>query len=450
MFTKQHGFTWLPTFKATTLLALPILFAHVIEGFFPFINTLLAARLGHEALAAAGLVGAIFICVMGFAWGTTTAVGIMTAHNLGAKQADKTGHVLKACFIFCLVFTIPASILFWNMKPILLTLGQEPGVVEHAAAYFKGLSFGLAADFGKFAIFQYLAAYGRPRVAVITHLVALPLLIGLNICLMWGYGPFPELGMFGLGVGTSITYWFAFSLMLAYVLFKKPYCLAIRIHTSMKTMIATFKEMLKLGMPIGMMFLIEITLFMVVALLMGRLGTITLAAHQIAMQMLGITILFAFGFAEAVTILVGKAAGGKNLVLAREVSMVGMGISLTIMLLVALSHWFLPEAIIGFDVDVADPLNEELVAFAIGFLMLSALFQLFDSARIVAAGALRGLKDSQYPMWVALISFWFIGLPIGYYLAFYLNWGGMGLWGGLIAAVAVSLVLQFRRLMKQL
>ncbi len=450
MFTKQQGFTWFPTFKTTTLLALPILFAHVIEGFFPFINTLLAARLGVDALAAAGLVGAVFICVMGFAWGVTTSVGILTAHLIGEKNESTSGRVLKGCFVFCAIFCIPASILFWNMGPILLFLGQDPAVVEHAAAYFKGLSFGLIADFGKFAIFQYLAAYGRPRVAVITHLVALPVLIGLNLCLMWGYGPFPELGMFGLGLGTAITYWFAFGLMLAYVLFTKPYSIAIRMHTSLKTLIATLKEMLKLGVPIGMMFLIEITLFMVVALLMGRIGTVSLAAHQIAMQMLGITILFAFGFAEAVTILVGKAAGAKNLVLAREVSMVGMGISLVIMLLVALSHWFMPEVIVGLDVDMHDPLNEELIAFAIGFLMLSALFQLFDSARIVAAGALRGLKDSQYPMWVALISFWFIGLPIGYYFAFYLDWGGMGLWGGLIAAVAVSLVLQFRRLMRQL
>jgi MATE family multidrug resistance protein len=336
------------------------------------------------------------------------------------------------------------------MSPILLALGQDPAVVTHAAAYFKGLSFGLIADFGKFAIFQYLAAYGRPRVAVITHLVALPVLVGLNICLVWGYGPFPELGMFGLGLGTAITYWFAFALMLAYILLSKRYNVAIFLHTSLSKLLTTMQEMLKLGVPIGLMFLIEITLFMIVALLMGRIGTITLAAHQIAMQMLGITILFAFGFAEAVTILVGKAAGAKNRILAREVAIVGMIISLCIMLVVALSHWLLPEAIIGLDVDMHDPYNEELIAFAIGFLMLSALFQLFDSARIVAAGALRGLKDSQYPMWVALISFWFIGLPIGYFFAFYLDWGGMGLWSGLIAAVVVSLLLQVRRLMRQL
>ncbi len=438
------------TFKTTTVLALPMLFAHVIEGFFPFVNTLLSARLGQEPLAAAGLVGAFFICMMGFGWGVTTSVGIMVSHHLGASRPNQTGHVLKACFVFCGLFSIVAMTLFWNMKPILLAFGQDPVVVEYAAAYFAGLAFGLPADFGKFAIFQYLAAYDRPRVAVITHLISLPLLIGLNICLIWGYGPFPELGMFGIGIGTAITYWFAFIAMLLYVLFKKPYCLAIRIRTSFNVLMSTLKEMWKLGAPIGLMFLIEITLFMVVALMMGHLGTATLAAHQIALQMLGITILFAFGFAEAVTILVGRAAGAKNLILAREVSMMGMSISLIIMILVALAHWLLPETIIGIDLDVHDPLNEEVVAFAIGFLMLSGLFQLFDSARLVVSGALRGLKDSQYPMWVSLITFWFIGLPIGYVLAFYLDWGGMGLWAGLIAAVALSLGLQFRRLMKQL
>lgn len=446
MIKTQPNNNWYTSFKSTLVLALPILFSHMIEGLYPFINTLMAARLGQEALAAAGLVGAIFIALMGFGWGIVTSIGILSAHHLGAKQPEKTGIILKAGMWLSVFYCLPVMVVFWNIEPVLVALGQDPEVVPLASAYFKGLAFGVVADVAKFGIFQYMAAYGNPRFAVIVHLVSLPILIALNAALIWGIGPFPELGMFGLGLGTAITYWFAFALMLIYVHVKAPFKLALKQHEKLKSYVKVLKEQIKLGAPIGMMFAIEITLFAFVAILMGRIGTETLAAHQIAMQMLGVTILMAFGFAEAVTILVGKAAGSDNLPLAKEVALVGIGISLVLMVMVAIAYWAMPQTIIGFDLDLTDPLNEEVIAFAIGFLSLCALFQIFDGARIVTSGALRGLKDSQYPMWVAAVSFWMVGLPLGYWLAFTLDWGGMGLWVGLILAVLVSLLLQAWRL----
>lgn len=449
MFARTKRFSWFNSLKTTTLLALPILFAHLIEGLFPFINTLLAARLGPEALAAAGLVGAAFITFMGFGWGLITSIGILSAHLIGSNEPLASGRVLKSGLMLSVLYGLPVMVLFYYIKPILLMLGQDPSVVEYTHLYLRGLMWGVIADVAKFGIFQYLAAFDKPRFAVITHLVALPLLIALNSALVWGWGPFPQLGIYGIGLGTSIIYWGSFALMFSFVLCREPFKSAFMAKAKIGEYWQTLKEQLKLGAPIGGMFLIEIAFFATVALLMGRISTQALAAHQVAVQMLGVTMLIAFGFAEAVTILVGKASGSDNFGLAKETSLVGIVISVLLMALVGFVYWFKPLLVIGFDLDLTDPINEEVIGFAVGFLSMCALFQVFDAARIVASGALRGMKDSQFPMWVAFISFWMIGLPMGYWLAFTFDWGGMGLWVGMLLAVIVSLILQGYRLAKK-
>lgn len=432
---------WMDTSGKMVVLAVPIVFSHVIEGLYPFVNTMIAAELGHIALAASGLAGAVFIFLMGFGWGLITSVGVLTAHDVGAGKPERTGVILKSSFLACLMVALVVMVLLSITGPVLLALGQDKAVVADSVLYFNGLRYGVLADFLKFAIFQYMIAFNKTHVAVIVHLISLPVLIVLNNALVYGFGPIPAMGMEGLGYGTAITYWFAFSAMLLYVWINPDFSM-LKVKNTWNTYLMILWHVLRLGMPIGAMYTVEIAFFAVITLLMGRLGVEILAAHQIASQMLGMTILAAYGFAEAVSILVAKAAGGRDRIGVMQASLVGICFSVCTMLLVALAYWLLPNTLISFDLDVYDPSNEQVVGFAIGFLALCGIFQLIDAARLVMASALRGLQDSQYPMWIAAVSFWLIGLPIGYYLAFIYGLGGKGLWYGMICAVIVSLVFQ--------
>jgi MATE family multidrug resistance protein len=438
--------SWRQQYSAVIYLALPILFAHVIEALVPWINTLMAAHISQQALAATGLVNPIFVTFMGFCWGAITSVGIICAHKVGAERPRQLGTVMKTSFIFAFLLACPVMLIFANIQPWLLKADQDPVVVALAQAYFNGLLIGVFADIAKFAIFQFAIALNKPRMPLVSNIISIPLLVFFNDAFIWGKYGLPELGILGIGLGTAVTYWLVFLGMLFYIYQAEPFRLYLRRRFNWRLLGRYLREQFKLGAPIGAMFLIEITFFTVMAIFMGWIGTAALAAHQVTMQWMMLTLVTAFGFTEAVIIMVGKAAGAKNLQLVRRFTVVGIVFSMGTMIWISLSYWLLPRWFIGVDLDLADPANQQIIALAIKFLAICAVFQLFDSLRIVISGALRGLRDTQYPMWVAVISFWVIALPLGYWFAFGLDWQGSGLWLALVVASIVSNLMQGFRL----
>lgn len=436
--------------KTTIYLAIPVILAHVIEAAIPFINTVFAGHLGTDTLAAAALVNAIFFAFMGFGWGIITSVGILTAHHLGEKSVDSqnnqstSGNHMLAGLIICILIGFPIMIVLYWLKPILIFFDQDPIISNLAQIYFNGLLWGVIPDLAKFALIQFMIAHNSVRIPLLANLATVILVITFNHALINGYYGLPALGILGIGVGTTIAYWLSFIALLFYVLIK--FRTEFKNIGPIKKISQAMREQSWLGVPVGAMFSIELAFFVALALLMGFFGKESLAAHQIAMQWFWFIILIAFGFAEAITILVSKCYGAKKMYQMKKFINLGIFLSFGVTILISVGYLLFPHLFIRVDLDIYNPENYLTIQLATQFLILCGIFQLIDCMRVVVSGALRGLQDTQYPMWVVAISFWFVALPLSYVFAFVFNLKGTGLWLAVALSAMVNLYLQSRRL----
>jgi MATE family multidrug resistance protein len=171
---------------------------------------------------------------------------------------------------------------------------------------------------------------------------------------------------------------------------------------------------------------------------MGHFGTAALAAHQIAMNVPSITFMVPLGVAMAATVRVGYAKGAGDIDGARRAGLTALVMGSGFMLVCALILALMPRAITGLYLDLSDPANREAIAYAVSFLYVVAAFQIFDGIQVVAAFALRGLKDLRMPMLIAGFSYWGAGFPLALLLGFAIGWDGVGIWIGLAASLAIA------------
>ena len=197
----------------------------------------------------------------------------------------------------------------------------------------------------------------------------------------------------------------------------------------------------------------EIGLFAGAGFLMGWIGTLELAAHQIALQCGAITFMVPLGFAQAATVRVGLAAGRQDPSGVYRAGVTALGLGILFMSLMCAILLTFPETIASFFLDDDGPSTQEVIGFAVTFLMFCAFFQVFDACQVIAMGNLRGLKDTAVPMLYAAIAYWLVGLTASYTLAFHADLGGKGIWAGLLFALisaAILMITRFFRLQRRL
>jgi MATE family multidrug resistance protein len=191
--------------------------------------------------------------------------------------------------------------------------------------------------------------------------------------------------------------------------------------------------------------MLEVGIFNAAVFLMGLIGTASLAAHQIAIQIASLSFMVPMGLAQAVTVRVGHAYGRKDPVAVARAGWTSFAMATGFMALMALLMWSMPRQLVAIFIDTSDPANAEVMALAVAFLGLAALFQIVDGAQAVGAGMLRGLHDTTVPMAFALFGYWVAGMGTAVWLGFGLGWGGVGIWAGLAAGLAVVAVLMVAR-----
>jgi len=206
---------------------------------------------------------------------------------------------------------------------------------------------------------------------------------------------------------------------------------------------------LRLGLPIAAMRGLEIGMFVMTGVMMGVIGADALGAHQLVFNVAGVCFMVPLGLAQAATVRVAYRLGTRAPAAARRAAYVGLTMGVLFMAGAAVLLWTAPRLLIGCYLDLADAANAGTVAIALQLFAIAALFQLFDGAQVIAAGALRGYRDTAVPMLIAAIGYWAIGFLGGWLLAFPLGFGAVGLWLGLalglaIVATALTMRLTFR------
>jgi MATE family multidrug resistance protein len=328
-----------------------------------------------------------------------SVVGVLAAQALGAGKHHELGQSIRQGLVVATVIGVPAMIAVWNLDLALIATHQDPKVIELARGYLKGIS-GAVLPVLWFAIFRNFVAVLSQTVSILMITV---LAVVLNYLLtLWfvygGYGVAP-LGLFGAGLATTIVSWFMF-LALALHVYRKPMFRGFGIFkTRLQLIWPLCREIFTLGTPVAGLAFLEAGLFVATAILSGVIGAKTLAAYEIVMAWVGIPFVIAFGLAEATMIRVAH-------------------------ILIFIS----PE----------DPGYAEVSAMASHFLVIAAVFMVFDGLQATAARALRGMKDNLVPLWIAGFGYWVLGIGGGSVLAFHYQMGGAGLWWGLAAGLAVA------------
>jgi len=428
-------------FRGLLTLAAPIVLIQLGMMLMGVVDTIMVGRVSATALAAVALANLYSFGIMIFGLGVLMALDPIISQALGARDELAVSRGIQRGFVLSAVLTVPISLLLLTVDPVLTLAGQPPEVVPYAAGYVYRTTLAVWPFYAFVVLRQTLQAHRRTRPIVVTIVAANVLNAVLNYALIFGHLGFPELGVLGSAWATLVSRWFMAALVLAlgwrYVggylrrpapnlLYPKP-----------------IARVLWLGAPIGAQMMLEFGAFAMVALLMGRLGVVQVAAHQVAINLASLTFMVPLGVSSAAAVIVGHAVGRQDVLAVRR--------STRAALLVGAGFMSLTGALfIGLPGPLARIYTSEVgvLELAAVLLPLAGLFQVFDGLQVVAAGLLRGLGDTRVPMIINVLAFWCFGIPVSLWLGFGLGLGAVGLWWGLVlglAIVAVILVLRLRQ-----
>jgi len=405
------------------------------------VDTVMVGRVSAAGLAAVALGNLYFLMMAVFGQGVLFALDPVIAQAVGARDSVGVAHGVQRGLILGVVLAALAMLLMIPVGPLLTLAGQPEEVVPIAVRYVHGLILGVF-PFYAFGVFrQSLQAMGRVRAIVLTVLLANVINTGLNWILIFGNFGIPRLGAVGSAWATSLSRWFLLALLVALAWSQlRP---TIRPWRKASFGLEPITRFIRLGAPIGAQQLLEFGVFGAAGLLMGLLGTVAMASHQVALQLAALTFMIPVGVAQATSVVVGQAVGRGEPEAARRAVGAGLVTVTAFMTLTAVSFITLPGPLARIFSN-----DQMVVAAAATLLPIAGLFQIFDGLQVASAGALRGIADTRVPMLMNLVGFWLIGLPVSALLGFKLGAGPQGIWWGLavgIGVVAVLLLWRVRR-----
>lgn len=422
-------------------MAIPLALTGLIQSSVFFFQTLFIAHLGQAALAAGALVSWVFGTLFVILFGTLSSINVLVAHKHGANDEHSVSLIVRDGLWLAIFLSAPAFLLFWNISPLLAFAGQNQAIVQLSTSYLHAMAWGLLPSFIMIALLDVMIGLGRTRHILFFNIVSVSLNNVFSFALIFGKFGLPALGLDGAGWGMTISYWITAILLGATVLMRHEYKSYFR-HVMTPTQKSYLLELLRIGLPMGAMYCVEVAFFLTLSLLMGSFGNQLLAANQITLQYVGIFTSVIFSIAQAITVRMGHLLGAGDVGSSATAGYVGTFLALACMMIVAIVYCFYPEKLISIDINIHSPENSNLIHHAKQFLMIGALFQISEAIRLSLFGALRGLKDTNFTLLISILSFWGIALPVGYLLATYFHLAGAGLWWGMVlgSIIGVSLL----------
>ncbi len=437
---------WGEELRASFALAWPLIVAQLAQNLLFTTDVVLMGWLGPKYLAAGTLAGAFLMPFQLTGIGIVGAVAPLVAQARGRRDIKAVRRIVRQGFwVTILVSTLFVPIIL-NIRPIYLALGQDPEVTALAESYMFAGFWMLYPALGIMVLRSFLSAFAATRVILVVTVLGVILNGFLAYALIFGHFGFPRLELRGAAIATGLVNVFMFLALLAYALTHRR---LKRFHILMRFLKPDwphFREIFKVGLPIGLTVLAEVSLFSVAAILMGRLGTNETAAHAVALQLAATAFMVPLGLGLAATVRVGLAYGRGDSEGVRKAGWTALALGMGFMALTCTLFLALPHTLVSIFLDSTDPGNSTALLLAATYLGIAGIFQLADGAQVVAAHSLRGLSDTRTPMFLAIFGYWFVGLPTAYILAFPLGLRGTGVWIGLaagLAFVAVLLVARF-------
>lgn len=431
---------------ALVRLAAPLIAAQLAHVLMVFTDTIMMAMLGPEQLAGGALGATCYYMLSLFCVGVMAAVGSLVAIRHGAGDGSGVTRLIQNGLWLALLLGIGGALCLHGLGPLLPHLGQQPATAALAMEFLGPLALALPGYLCFMALRGFTSAIGYPGPVMTIGMVGAGANFVINYALIEGWFGLPSPGLSGIGMTTAlVSTGMALALGL-YILRSPAYRRYALLRGLLRPRRAEMSMLLRLGLPIGGTYAAEQGLFTFATLCMGALGSVQLAAHQIAIQAVTLAFILPQGLSYAVTFRVGQHYGAGRLAELRRAGRLGIAGGACCMLAFALLFWLAPEAVVGLFVERSDPAFAEVVSLAVSLLAVAALFELFDGTQSIAMGTIRGLGDGKTTLLVGLGCYWLIGIPLAWTLAFPLGWGAHGVWWGLaggLACAAIALTLGF-------
>ena len=431
--------------RAVLGLGLPLIGSHMAQFGLHVTDTIMLGWYGVTDLAAGALGATVFFAFFTFGSGYANAVMPMVATAAARDDETEVRRATRMGLWLSLIFAALAMPVFLSATPILRGLGQEEAVSVLGGAYLAIVGLGLGPALMVMVLKSYLAALGRTQVVLWVTVAAVFVNILFNWIFIFGNLGAAELGARGAALSSVVVQLFTLAVMLGYAVWLpalRRYAIMVRFW---RPDWPALRAVNALGLPIGLAMLAESGMFAASAVMMGWLGTQTLAAHSIALEITAMFFMIHMGLSNAATVLVGRARGRRDLPGLRAAARASVIISMAVAVTTMGIYLLLGEVMVGAFLSPDDPERAVIVPLGVTLLWVAALFQLADGGQAMAMGLLRGIQDTKVPMVIAAVSYWLIGIPAGYALAFLLGLEGVGLWFGLVVGLSVAALALMRR-----
>jgi MATE family multidrug resistance protein len=438
-------FSWPTRAELREMLAIaaPVVVVQVGLQAMGFVDTLMVGRLSADALGGVALGNFYFYNIAILGMGTLMALDPVVSQAIGAGDEPAARRGIQRGVILAVVISALVALAFAASGPALQLLRQPREVVPLARQYVEISTAGLLPFFVFIVLRQSLQAMLSVRPVVVAVLVANAVNLAVNWVLIFGRLGAPALGVAGSAWSTVLARWVMLGTLL--VVGWAPLRPYLTGSWSLAFVWGPLWRTIQLGAPIGFQWFFEAGAFAVATLMFGWLGTVPLAAHEVALSLASLTFMVPVGFSVAAAALVGQAVGRADMPSARRHAagawVLGVGFMATSGLLMlafpgVIARWFTT------DVAVAQ--------MAAGLIMIAGVFQVFDGTQAVASGLARGTGDTKVPMLLHLFGFWAIGVPLSGWLGFRTSLGGAGIWWGLTSGLIVAALLQAWRVQRRL
>lgn len=457
--------------RALGSLALPIVFTQLSQMGMGVADAVMAGNVSATDLAGVTFGGSLYWPTMLFLQGVVMAVAPSVSQLHGAARTGEAGARVRQALWLAVFGGTLATVALYHAEPLYRLAGVDERGIPVAVAYLKAASLGLVPLLAYVALRYLCDGMAWPLAAMCISLSALPLKVGLNWMFIHGWPALgvPALGGVGCGWATAVTMVYTLTVMCFVVSFSRVRAANVFAAFSWPNP-RELGRLLALGLPIGFALFLEIAFFSFVTVLAGRISVATVAAHQVAFNIVSVAFMVPLAIGMAATVRVGVSVGADKIAAARLSAWVAVGTTVVWGLSLAIAMMALRHHIVDLYSD-----EPRVLRLAAALLALGALLQVFDSTQVTVMGALRGYKDTRSPMVIAAIAYWCVGLPFGYVACFgvaetlsglrlalpgdlaagadarwaaFAGLGAPGLWWGLVLGVALAALALLKRLLR--
>ncbi|QYF80283.1 MATE family efflux transporter [Brevibacterium sp. PAMC21349] len=415
---------------------IPILITQISMYAMTFFDVMMSGQYSTQDVAGVSIGSSLWTPVYTGLSGILIALTPVVSQLVGSRQSKSVSYsVMQAIYLAVALALIILIIGAFSLNPVLNAMDLEDSVHMVAHDYLIALSLGIIPLFIYNALRAFIDALGQTRISMIITLCALPVNVLFNYLLIYGKFGFPELGGVGSGYATAITYWLIALVAILIVIKINPFSTYQVFTEFFRVSWKEWKALLLIGVPIGLAIFFETSIFSAVTLLMSKYDTVTIASHQIAMNFASLLYMIPLSISMALTIVIGFEIGAARYKDAKEYSWIGISMALTMSLVLSTILFLFREPVASLYTK-----DHEVMMLTSHFLIYAIFFQISDALQAPIQGILRGYKDVNVTFAMSLVSYWILGLPIGYFFAKFTDMGAFGYWIGLISGLALGAI----------